>query len=1807
MISIFSVILFTQFIVPYDTKIFLDADGEFLIYARCYQDEIISIDSIKSVRDYLDEGIMKHNRGLLLHELKRDLVQRGGYASQGLFGTFEIPLPKGGFSDFMGETGKLDVGGHVKITIGGSETFISNLPGESGPSLLPELEMKQEMAINLDGQVGDRMRVYIDHNSERVNESQNKITVTYMGREDEIIQEIEAGDTRLSIPPTTYTGDIPSHRGLFGLKGTAKLGPLEIVAIASQEQTQTQEIEIEGSKQAQYDTTWAKEYQRRRFFWLGHYDDIIELGVYVDDNIVQNNNIYGNITYFGEAYLDINDDNIPDDTANPTNYKKGYFTLKREGFSEYYQLVPGSNIIELNYGLPTNYVLGVHYKKIVNGDTIEVGRVDSAGVVLDTIQLKLICPEQLDTLSYTWNYERKNYYQIVSPGSRLDSLRIYYITSGNEHKDMQNDIAFIDLLGLDQNHDGLVDENTVFLMGRGLLRFPTSEPFADSSILDNPDPEIYTNPWMQGKGKYYIYKKTLEAKPIYNLPENVEQVRVYIDDVLQDSIQDYHVDYDEGKLEFKKPILPTQKVRIQIEYAPFFSAAQKSLVGVRGSLRPFGDAMLGSSFFYRTESYPAEHIRLREEPFSRMVWEVDFAYPQDIPFMTKFVDWLPLIETEIESRLNVNFEGAYSFSNLNAEGEVYLDDLESSTVISNDVSISRTSWILCSKPLGLDMDNYVQQRIIWRNPRDAERLQADDIYVDPLDDNEIADVLKVIFKPDDDSSFGGLTQYIYSENFDEIENLELIIKGKGGRIHVDFAQEISEDQLRRNKNGDFVGINVLDDEDKDRNGVWTQQDEDTGLDSIYGDDDLYEPGDEDDGNDDSDLNDYTGGINGTELNKLWDTEDIDRNGILNSEERYYSYSIDLDDTTSERFVKNAGLQDDWKMFRVPIKDSLEWDTVYGQPDWHNIKYVRIWFDHFANTETLLIYKLSATGSRWKNYGIVDYKLPPAPGEVFTLTPVNTKTHSYYQSPYPIERDEFGQVKTEGGLEFKLENILQGHTCVAHRRTDDNEDYRAYDTLTFYLNAHNSNPLISLRIGSDSLNYYEYTTEYESGIPANNGYNLFKVCLQNFVNLKKEKPNPTDTSTISDSVHTVVGNPSLSKNQFFEMRIKNQFVTSLTDTIWFNDVKLISPAIEVGRILRGNGSINFADLASLSFAYDESNGRFKRLSESKDISTQSAGRGYSISSNVSLDKCLPADWSFNIPLGLSYRKTIYEPRFSVFADDMEITGEEREKQKSRSIMQSYTIHVSKSNSKNWLFKNTLDRLSYNHDRSQSYSKSALNADTSDIKNHRATYTLVPKWNLKIFNQTFSLLPKNMSFSALYTDNSVKSYYRTDTDSGFKESAYGIQHRKTLNPSFSVAYQPHSILNANYSFSQSRDSVLARKRYGEEVGRNQSFNASLAKDLKIISPRLIFNSSYNEDHRYEIRQDEDLRNVSNTGRYGIDGQVNVSGIIRFFTRLRDETRDSLHTTGSPAWFAKAIEEFVSHLQNPTLNFFRQQSSNYLNVRGRPDVKYQWGLVDSIPEDDIAPGSYPGRGTIDTYGLTSGFNYKFISANGGYNGTVNRTFSYGGDEVRTNNVSYPNLILRISKLESLPFLKKYCRSSSINTGFNLSIEERYEVDPDTTPDLISDSKGISFTPLVSWQANWKKGISSTIEVTYSETNSTNYAGARKVPSKIQNSGGSASLAYTFSAPRGLGLPFLKGLKFTSNLSVNLRLNYNRSTSYFDDLKKPKNSSSTFGANIGLSYSFSSSITGGANFDYSQNDDMNSDQNSRRVGLNIWTNINF
>ena len=75
---------------------------------------------------------------------------------------------------------------------------------------------------------------------------------------------------------------------------------------------------------------------------------------------------------------------------------------------------------------------------------------------------------------------------------------------------------------------------------------------------------------------------------------------------------------------------------------------------------------------------------------------------------------------------------------------------------------------------------------------------------------------------------------------------------------------------------------------------------------------------------------------------------------------------------------------------------------------------------------------------------------------------------------------------------------------------------------------------------------------------------------------------------------------------------------------------------------------------------------------------------------------------------------------------------------------------------------------------------------------------------------------------------------------------------------------------------------------------------------------------------------------------------------------------------------------------------------------------------------------------------------------------------------------------------------------------------------------------------------------------------------------------------------------------MSMNVNVNFSRATTYGPD-QQPTADNTTLGSSLGLSYNFSASITGGATFDYAENKDRNSNTGTKRVGVNIWANINF
>ena len=85
--------------------------------------------------------------------------------------------------------------------------------------------------------------------------------------EDEIIKKIEAGNVSLPLRSSLIQG----AQSLFGLKTELQFGHLRITAIASQQKSKREAIEIKGGAQVQEFEVTGEQYDENRHFFLSHY------------------------------------------------------------------------------------------------------------------------------------------------------------------------------------------------------------------------------------------------------------------------------------------------------------------------------------------------------------------------------------------------------------------------------------------------------------------------------------------------------------------------------------------------------------------------------------------------------------------------------------------------------------------------------------------------------------------------------------------------------------------------------------------------------------------------------------------------------------------------------------------------------------------------------------------------------------------------------------------------------------------------------------------------------------------------------------------------------------------------------------------------------------------------------------------------------------------------------------------------------------------------------------------------------------------------------------------------------------------------------------------------------------------------------------------------------------------------------------------------------------------------------------------------------------------------------------------------
>jgi cell surface protein SprA len=350
-------------------------------------------------------------------------------------------------------------------------TFGVNINKNENPQI-PERQRRvttfdfdQKIQMNVVGNIGDKMKLTTNYNTEATFDFENQMKLEYTGYEDEIIKKIEAGNVSLPLSGTLIAGS----QSLFGIKTQLQFGRLTATTLFSQQKGQRKEIDVQGGAQTQKFEITADNYEANKHYFLSgyfreNYDralsslpvvnsgiNITRIEVWVVNqraNTLDTRNIIG-FTDLGEdaAYQSQNEgdnpiNNFPDNQQNSlyniagSNLEIREFTnassalsgllpplvnsVHYEKLSNARRLEPSEytynarlGFISLNQPLNNAEVLAVGYQYTINGQTFQVGDLSNDGIIApNALFLKLLKSTIVDVRNPMWDLMMKNIYSL---------------------------------------------------------------------------------------------------------------------------------------------------------------------------------------------------------------------------------------------------------------------------------------------------------------------------------------------------------------------------------------------------------------------------------------------------------------------------------------------------------------------------------------------------------------------------------------------------------------------------------------------------------------------------------------------------------------------------------------------------------------------------------------------------------------------------------------------------------------------------------------------------------------------------------------------------------------------------------------------------------------------------------------------------------------------------------------------------------------------------------------------------------------------------------------------------------------------------------------------------------------------------------------------------------------------------------------------------------------------------------------------------------------------------------------------------
>jgi len=413
--------------------------------------------------------------------------------------------------------------------------------------------------------------------------------------------------------------------------------------------------------------------------------------------------------------------------------------------------------ISLNQSLNNDEVLSVAYQYTYGGETYQVGELSTDGVSgQNALYLKLLKSTVRNPQKKLWDLMMKNVYslgayQVDATNFRLDiwynnpstSIDINYIPKNGVDDKMLIQLLDLDRLNQQQQifADGLFDfvpitdfQGKVLNGGtinpkNGRLYFTTIEPFGKTLDKKMIDAGISSNirekvsfvqlydstktaaqqiPELNRfkiKGTYQSSVSSEISLNAFNIPEG--SVVVTAGGQILTEGQQYMVDYNLGRVKILDDGILSSgtPIKISLESNSLFNVQMKTLLGTHLDYKVSKDVNIGGTLLKLKERPLTPKVNAGDEPISNTMIGLDGGFKKELPFITKWVDMLPFIETKKKSNINFSGEIAALIPGHNKaiditeeNGSSYIDDFEGSQSAIDIKALN--SWVLASVPQG---------------------------------------------------------------------------------------------------------------------------------------------------------------------------------------------------------------------------------------------------------------------------------------------------------------------------------------------------------------------------------------------------------------------------------------------------------------------------------------------------------------------------------------------------------------------------------------------------------------------------------------------------------------------------------------------------------------------------------------------------------------------------------------------------------------------------------------------------------------------------------------------------------------------------------------------------------------------------------------------------------------------------------------------------------------------------------------------------------------------------------------------------